>query len=93
MPLNNTATSALGFQRVASLATATALMPPPGAARAIIQCETQNVRYRDDNVNPTATVGMLLKTADLPLVLEGSLGLVKFIEVAPGAILNISYYS
>lgn len=61
--------------------------------RALIQCETQDVRWTDDeDVDPTASVGMLLK-ANTVLAYTGDLSLLRFIQVAATAVLNVSYYN
>lgn len=80
-----------GFVQLTSLAAATALTKPDGAQRASIQAETQDVRWRDDGTNPTATVGMLLK-ANSTLDYAGDLTAIKFIEVTASAKLNIAFY-
>lgn len=84
---------ALGYQQITSLSAATALTVPAGAARAVIQCETQNVRWRDDGTSPDATTGMLMKTTDQPYLYEGQLARLKFIEATANAKLNIVYYA
>lgn len=83
----------LGYQQIvtATLATATPLTAPAGATVAYIVVEGVDVRWRDDGVAPTATVGMLLP-AGATLSYSGSLAVIEFIETAAGSILNISYY-
>lgn len=81
----------LGYQQITALNAAVGLTVPHGATWAIISCETQAVRYRDDGVNPTAAVGQPLPVnTDLPYT--GDLGLVKFIEQVASAKLNVTYY-
>lgn len=82
----------LGYQQITSLGSATALTVPAGATFALIECEAQAVRWRDDGSDPTATVGMNMAVADVPLVFAGELKRLKFIEVTSGAKLNIAYY-
>lgn len=84
--------AALGYQQITSLSAATGLAIPAGSAIAVIRCETQNVRWRDDGTNPSATVGHLMITTDAPLVYRGNLAALKFIEVTTSAKLNVSYY-
>ena len=61
--------------------------------RALIQCETQDVRWTDDpDVDPTASVGMLLKVNTV-LEYSGDLGKLRFIQVAATAVLNVSFYN
>lgn len=93
-------TTRLGYQQITSLSAATALTVPQydvnGLACkptiAIITCETQAVRWRDDDVNPTASVGMPLASG-VTLQYDGDLTKIKFIEQLSGAKLNISYYA
>lgn len=61
--------------------------------RALIMCETQDVRWTDDeSVDPTATVGMLLKVNTL-LSYTGDLSKLRFIQVAATAVLHVSFYN
>ena len=93
-------TTRLGYQQITSLSSATGLTVPQtdlnGLAckptLAIITCETQTVRWRDDDVDPTTTVGMPL-AAGVTLQYDGDLTKIKFIEQTGGAKLNISYYA
>ena len=86
------------FQQISSLSTVRALdVPVFGATSkapnyAIVQAETQNVRYRDDGLPPTAAVGLLLIAGDPPTKFTGNLGLLKFIEATASAKLNVRYY-
>lgn len=82
----------LGFQRITSLSAATVLTVPTGARLALLQCETQNVRWRDDGTDPTATVGALLRTGT-DFWYSGKLSAMKFIETTASASLNVSYYA
>jgi hypothetical protein len=93
-------TSRLGYQQITSLSSATGLTVPivdkNGLAckpsMALITPETQSVRWRDDDTNPTASVGMPL-AAGVTLQYDGDLTKIKFIEQTGGAKLNISYYA
>jgi hypothetical protein len=93
-------TSVMGYQQIASLSSATKLTVPArnlsglvGTPRiAIITPETQAVRWRDDGVAPTASVGMPL-AAGVTLQYDGDLSQIQFIEQTASAKLNISYYS
>jgi hypothetical protein len=82
--------AALGYQQI-TLSGAASLTVPAGATSAVITAEAQAVRYRDDGVAPTATVGMPLAVG-VPLQYTGPLASVKFIQQTSGAILNILYY-
>lgn len=93
-------TVCIGYQQITSLSSATNLtvpmLDPTGLNQrptiALITPESQGVRWRDDNVAPTATVGMPL-AAGVTLQYDGDLTKIKFIEQTGGAKLNISYYA
>jgi hypothetical protein len=92
-------TTCMGYQQITDLSSAVGLTVPtqtPNGSNtkanfALIIAETQNVRWRDDGTNPTASVGMLL-VAGTPLQYDGDLSRIKFIETTGSAKLNISYY-
>jgi hypothetical protein len=92
-------TSCLGYQQITTLNSATSLTVPTTDKNglsakptlALIVSETQNVRWRDDGVDPTASVGMPL-AAGVTLQYDGDLSQIRFIEQVSGAKLNISYY-
>jgi len=98
MSLKST-TSCLGYQQIVGLAASTALTVPTRDLNgmvaeptlAIIVAETQGVRWRDDGVAPTATVGMPLAIG-VPLAYDGDMNAIRFFEQAATATLNISYY-
>lgn len=81
-----------GYQQITSLAAATLLSVPSGATMAVIEAETQSVRWRDDGTNPTASVGHVLLPGDV-FVYTGNLAGIRFIEVTASAKLSVSYYS
>ena len=93
-------TSGLGYQQITGLSAATKLTVPrrdlsglAGTPRiAIITAEAQAVRWRDDGVAPTASVGMPL-AAGVTLQYDGDLSQIQFIEQTAGAIVNVTYYS
>ena len=75
-----------------SLATAQALtIPAGGAIEAFIVCEGQNVRWRDDGVDPTASVGTLLLPSQ-PFPYIANLPRLKLIEATSGASCTVTYY-
>jgi len=81
-----------GYYQMTSLGTA---LPIPGTgAIVMLQAEAQNVRYRADGIDPTATVGMLLRAGECHTLNMGSGSLqdIKVIEVATGGILNITAF-
>lgn len=85
-------TNCLGYQQITSLSASAALTVPAGATRAIITAEAQGVRWRDDGVAPTASVGMILPVL-VTLSYDGDLNRIRFIQQAASAILNVSYYA
>lgn len=85
-------TVCLGYQQITSLSAAAGLTVPQGATLALIVPETQNVRWRDDGTNPTASVGMPIFVG-ASLSYDGDFNKIKFIETAASAKLNISYYA
>jgi hypothetical protein len=93
-------TSRLGYQQITSLSAATSLTVPSTDMNglslkpsiAIIVPETQAVRWRDDGIAPTATVGMPL-AAGVTLQYDGDLTKIQFFEQTAGAKLNVSYYA
>ena len=93
-------TTRLGYQQITSLSAATGLTVPTRDLNglnqkpviALITPETQAVRWRDDDVNPTASVGMPL-AAGVTLQYDGDLTKIKFIEQTAGAKINVSYYA
>jgi len=82
----------LGYQQITSLSSAVGLTVPTGATLALIQAESQNVRWRDDGTDPTASVGMYI-VADSVLPYTGKLSAIKFIQTTARANLSITYYS
>lgn len=92
MQFNAFGSAPKGFQNVTGLNVAKTLTPPVGAAFAVINAETQGVRWRDDGVAPTTTVGMLLNK-DVEFVYQGNLAAIQFIEITASATLNVSYYA
>lgn len=85
--------SALGYQQITSLAAATGLTIPAGTAFAIITPQTQAVRWRDDGVDPTASIGYPLAVGAELQYAASSLTRLKFIEQVASATLNIAYFS
>jgi predicted hotdog family 3-hydroxylacyl-ACP dehydratase len=65
---------------------------PSDARFALLQAETQSIRWRDDLVDPTASVGMILTAGDPPFLYDGNLGAIEFIEVSASAKLNVTFY-
>jgi len=93
-------TTRLGYQQITSLSASTALTVPImdvnglscRPAIAIITPETQAVRWRDDGVAPTASVGMPLAVG-VTLQYDGDITQIRFIEQSASAKLNVTYYA
>ena len=93
-------TSRLGYQQITDLTSAVGLTVPHRDVNglsckptiAVIIASSNPVRWRDDDVDPTATVGMPLVDGTA-LQYDGDLTKIKFIETAAGTTLNISYYA
>jgi len=58
---------------------------------ALLQAIDQNIRWRDDGTDPTASIGMRLHAGETFLY-NGDLAKIRFIEETAGAELNISRY-
>lgn len=86
-------TNPLGYQQITVSSTALGLTVPSTAMRAVLSVEAQPIRWRDDGVDPTASVGVLVK-ADVTFELYGgSLRRFKAIkDDATDAVLNVVYY-
>jgi len=82
-----------GYQQLAVSSTAVALTVPAGTTRAVCKVATNAIRYRDDGVNPTATVGYPV-AANGELELHGTeqLSAFKAIRQSSDATLDILYY-
>jgi hypothetical protein len=80
-----------GYQQITSLSSATELTVPDGSRYALIQADTQNVRWRDDGTAPTGSVGMPL-VKDTLFTYAGDLKAIQFIEQAASATLNVTYF-
>lgn len=92
--MNQHAKDALGYQQLTALSSAVAVSSsiPAGAQTVLLQSETQNVRYRDDGTDPTATVGMILVTNTVYEFTIAQIARMKVIEAAASAKLNIAFY-
>lgn len=87
----------VGYCQLTSLGTAVALTAcsggiPSGANVAVFRAEAQALRFRDDAVDPTASVGMPLLVADPPLLYAGTLSKVRVIEQTSGGKLDVLFY-
>jgi len=82
----------MGYEQLTGLSSAKSTTVPPGSRMALINCDTQAVRWRDDNVAPTAGIGMYMAAGADVLLYVGNLNSLQFIEVTAGASVNITYY-
>lgn len=88
----------VGYQQSSSVATAQTLAQlfgaavPTNADYVVVQCETQNCRWRDDGVAPTASVGNLLTAGDSIVVRRGQFSKFQIIQVAATAVVNVDFY-
>ena len=93
-------TTRLGYQQIVTLSASVGLTVPTQDVQglncrptiAIITPETQGVRWRDDDVAPTASIGMPIASG-VTLQYDGDLGKIKFIEQTGTAKINVSYYA
>jgi hypothetical protein len=85
---------AKGYQQFAagSIDAATALTVPDGTSLALIIPAAQAVRWRDDGVNPSATVGQPLAVGSELRYDSVSISAFRVIAQTAGAILNVTYY-
>lgn len=81
----------LGYQQITSLSSSTALTVPAGAVACIITCSVQAIRWRDDGVVPTGSVGYPLAVG-AELEYTGQLDKMRIIEQTASATIDICYY-
>jgi hypothetical protein len=65
---------------------------PAGATMMAVQAETANIRYRDDGVAPTSSIGQLLVSGQNPMLYTGTLSAIQFIAATGSPILDVSFY-
>lgn len=90
----------IGYVQMTSVDTAAGLTYPTNVQTAgphqpnfvKIVCEAQAIRYRDDGVAPTATVGMPLAVGT-ELRYDGDLRKIQVISQVAGAIVNLLFYN
>lgn len=85
----------LGYCQLTSMSSATLLSScsggiPAGTNIAEICVEAQSVRYRDDGVAPTSTIG--IPGAVGCFQYAGLMSALQFIQTTAGAIVNVSFY-
>lgn len=92
MQSNYNAEKPLGYQQITSLSASTALTIPAGTSLILIVPQTQAVRWRDDGVAPSATVGQPLAVGSELHYTCGSMAALRFIEQTSAAAINVTYY-
>lgn len=86
----------LGYCQLTSLSAASKLSAcsggiPAGATMALISVEGEAIRYRDDAMAPTASVGMPLVPGQA-FQYSGTLSKIQFIEQTSGASIDVLFY-
>lgn len=84
--------NAKGYEQLTSLAAATPLTIPPGTISIVVTCEVAVVRFRDDGVDPTASVGFPLAIGAVYTFTVAQASQLRFIQSGLGGILNVCYY-
>lgn len=86
----------ISYQQITAttLAAATSLTLPTTytATSAVFCVETANVRWRDDGVAPTASVGMIAPYGQPCWAYTGSLSAIQFIAASGSPVLDVTYY-
>ena len=93
--------NSIGYEQLTSITSATGITSSlyqnadgvQRARRVLLQAETQDVRWRDDGTDPTASVGMILTAGGAPILYEGELDKIRFIQATAGAVLNVTVYA
>ncbi len=81
-----------GYVQVAlSSSSVQQISPPQGASLALVKIEGAGIRYRDDGVDPSASVGMPLAIGE-SLIYDAVMNSVKVIGQSDGAICNVAFY-
>jgi len=88
---------AKGYCQLTSLSSAVSVSTcsggiPTGSDLMVICAETQGIRYRDDGVAPTSSVGMPIAAGSCFQYSGSSLSAVQVIEQTASAKLNILFY-
>lgn len=82
------------YQQITVSTTAVGLTVPLSAKIAVISVEDESIRYRDDLVDPTASVGVLVGSGGSLIICGGTMERFKAIRAnAADALLNVSYYA
>jgi hypothetical protein len=98
--MNKEITSCMGYQQIVGAVASTALTIPQVdpvtglkamPVQAVIICDTQGIRWRDDGTAPTASVGMPIAVGTV-FVYDGDLTKLRIIQQAATATINVAYY-
>lgn len=65
---------------------------PSGQVMAMLQAESANIRYLDDGVTPTSSVGELIVDNLQPMLYTGTVANLQFIAVSGSPILDVLLY-
>lgn len=82
----------LGYQQITNISAAQALTIPAGCRLAIVTATGNDVRWRADGTDPTATIGYPLPAGVELQYTAAQLPRLKFIQQAATAVLNINYF-
>lgn len=83
-----------GYQQITVTTVQSLTIPSTcqNASLAVIKAETQALRYRDDGVAPTATVGQPIAVTDAPIYYEGTISALQFIAQTSGGVVDVLLY-
>lgn len=84
--------AANGFQAITATGSAQLLTVPAGTTSALICIETANIRWRDDGVAPSTTVGMPLKSTDACMPYAGPIANWQFIAQSGSPVVSATFY-
>ena len=91
IPAGGLATAQTLAQLLAALSPSAVV--PTGSQVVMVQSEAQVIRYRDDGVAPTATVGFQLPVSQPPVQFSmKQIASLLFIQATSGAIMNLGFY-
>ena len=84
-----------GYEQIAVSSAVKSLTPPNATTGgiphyALIRTD-QDIRWRDDGTNPSASVGMVLKANEV-LLYDGKMQTLRLIRVSADATVDVSYY-
>jgi hypothetical protein len=81
-----------GYVQITDLTVAVGISPPALTEMAVINVTGGTINWRDDGVNPTASVGMALTTGSY-FIYNGPYLAFRAIAVSGTPVLNVSYYT